>query len=767
MSPVPVSSEASAGAEPGEAGRPVHGLPVARLAAFAGLATLAAFHWASLVVEPPGVGLAVVVASSVLAALAMAEIERRLPPGRPRAAAALAIAAASVACGLVAVGLEPVLLLPSGWERLGSELEAGFSSLSGDLDYPFAAAGGLATTLLLAGLPLLLALALIPAFWPDRGPGPRYDALALMIAAYAVPATVNPRGGQGWVGLVLLLLIATWLFAPRLRRPLAIGAVALAGLACVPLAGALEGDPWLDYRDWELGGSHTSFEWEHSYGPIDWPRTGETLFTVESEEAEYWRAEVLEGFDGRGWIRSGGAGARVALGLGPAGIAGDPPSRWIQRARFSFEGLEGSQVIAPGTALEVDGISPSAMRRGDDGSIEVVGEPLDGGSNYGVSAYAPDPSAARTRAASERYDSVLSQYTGLSVPVAPGPSGAAAGGRVEIPVWGSEASRELADGQLSASPYSRMAALARRLVSDAPTAYDATLAVETHLRGNYTYSERPRDRPLPLDAFLFEDRIGYCQQFSGAMAAMLRMVGVPSRVATGFTPGRKDSERGVFEVSDLDAHSWVEVYFNDVGWVPFDPTPSAAPARSQEEGLAQRDAAALGGDAPEAPQSIRDAGTAADIPGAEAADSRSGFPLAVVALLGALALVAPFAVGLARLRRYRRLDRDQRLERGIAEVDRIAGLARIETRRSTTLWRLSDRLRRRRLRAGASYVAALAAGRYGSSGSAPTLADRRRVRAELATGGGLVRRLRLWWELPPGGPRAARAAGRAPEPARF
>ena len=72
-------------------------------------------------------------------------------------------------------------------------------------------------------------------------------------------------------------------------------------------------------------------------------------------------------------------------------------------------------------------------------------------------------------------------------------------------------------------------------------------------------------------------QVGYCQQFSGAMALMLRMIGIPARVAAGFAPGSRTRKRRV-RVRDLDAHSWVEVYFNGIGWVPFDPTPAAAPA---------------------------------------------------------------------------------------------------------------------------------------------------------------------------------------------
>ena len=79
--------------------------------------------------------------------------------------------------------------------------------------------------------------------------------------------------------------------------------------------------------------------------------------------------------------------------------------------------------------------------------------------------------------------------------------------------------------------------------------------------------------------FLQEDKRGYCQQFSGAMALMLRMAGIPARWRPASRPARTTRTRGEYRVRDLDAHSWVEVWFTGIGWVPFDPTPARSPAR--------------------------------------------------------------------------------------------------------------------------------------------------------------------------------------------
>src|SRR5205085_5926735 len=113
---------------------------------------------------------------------------------------------------------------------------------------------------------------------------------------------------------------------------------------------------------------------------------------------------------------------------------------------------------------------------------------------------------------------------------------------------------------------------------DAPSPYAAAVALEGWFRrtGGFRYDEHPPTLvgEPPLVAFALETKRGYCQHFAGAMALMLRMLGVPARVAVGFTPGRLD--RGVWTVTDRDAHAWVEAWFAGYGWLPFDPTPGRA-----------------------------------------------------------------------------------------------------------------------------------------------------------------------------------------------
>ena len=90
----------------------------------------------------------------------------------------------------------------------------------------------------------------------------------------------------------------------------------------------------------------------------------------------------------------------------------------------------------------------------------------------------------------------------------------------------------------------------------------------------YSTAAVPGSAMGTLTDFLLNSRSGYCEQFAGGMAAMARTLGIPSRVAIGFLPGRQVGDH--WEVSLRGMHAWTELYFDRFGWVPFDPTPAAA-----------------------------------------------------------------------------------------------------------------------------------------------------------------------------------------------
>jgi transglutaminase-like putative cysteine protease len=122
----------------------------------------------------------------------------------------------------------------------------------------------------------------------------------------------------------------------------------------------------------------------------------------------------------------------------------------------------------------------------------------------------------------------------------------------------------------------RVAALARGLVAGHDTTYDKVLAINRHLWTAYRYDlsiPPQRTNGDAVDYFLFEERRGYCEQFASAMAVLLRAVGIPARLVTGYTPGTLHPVTGLLEVRNSNAHAWVEVFFPGVGWVEFEPTP--------------------------------------------------------------------------------------------------------------------------------------------------------------------------------------------------
>ena len=117
--------------------------------------------------------------------------------------------------------------------------------------------------------------------------------------------------------------------------------------------------------------------------------------------------------------------------------------------------------------------------------------------------------------------------------------------------------------------------LARRLVdeADATTPFTQAIAIQNELR-TWEYSLRPPSghSGVAMRTFL-EQRVGYCEQFAGTMAVMLRTLGIPARVAVGFTPGTVDpDDPTLWTVSWANAHAWVEVRFGGE-WIAFEPTP--------------------------------------------------------------------------------------------------------------------------------------------------------------------------------------------------
>jgi transglutaminase-like putative cysteine protease len=129
--------------------------------------------------------------------------------------------------------------------------------------------------------------------------------------------------------------------------------------------------------------------------------------------------------------------------------------------------------------------------------------------------------------------------------------------------------------QLPPTTDPRIAALAKAMAGDAKTDLEKSRAVERRLRHDYGYTLElpPREPADPLADFLFARRKGHCEYFASAMAVMLRTLGIPARLATGFQSGVYNSITDLWLVRASDAHSWVEAWIPGHGWTTFDPTP--------------------------------------------------------------------------------------------------------------------------------------------------------------------------------------------------
>ena len=264
--------------------------------------------------------------------------------------------------------------------------------------------------------------------------------------------------------------------------------------------------------------------------------------------------------------------------------------------------------------------------------------------------------------------------------------------------------------------------------------------VMRYLGKGYTYSENPLPSRYPIETFLFNDKAGYCQQFAGAMALLLRMGGVPARVAAGFTSGTFDKARNHYVVSDIDAHAWVEAWFPHYGWVRFDPTPAAAPARGGHVPLLPALHGAATGATPLAP--VRKPEQTPASGSANTAVHGSGTPvwLIVLVIFVPLLLVALALMFTARWREPRSDELLAELERALARTGRpVTG--------GVTLAALEHRYRDSQ--DAVAYVRAIRMMRFADGGESPTRTQRRALRSQLRSGIGLFGRLRALWALPP------------------
>lgn len=726
------------------AGTPVLPVAVARLLPFLALVAWGSLHWMQLL-EPAetGRGWLVVLVGLVAAGLMLAA--GRLRTTKARTIGAIAALVPIAALMLLAGRVADELVLPTGWGELAGGISRALSDLPG-IRVPYRGLDDWVRTVIPLGGSALVALAAVLAFWPRRGklgfPG---LALLALMTLYVVPVVALVMEHEFLRGALFTLLMVAFLRLEKLRRTDALmaGVLALvATLVAFAAAPVLNRDqPWFDYETWAAETStskSTTFSWEHSYDGLHWPRDGRELLRVAAQKPAYWKAENLDIFDGEKWVRS-------RMGSTTPDVPDDDPRlvrRSTQKIKVSIRNLRTDRFITAGYAFDVD------IPRLDDlptlDGLYVAPRTLRRGDAYTAEVYTPRPTENQRRRASTDYDESLQEYTAI-VTADPTVTGSPRN-FIRFPFFGEDPddlfTREGTFGNpmglLEQAGLKRTYDLARELANGADTPEDYVQRVLAYLGDTtrFTYSETPPPEAHTLEGFLFDARQGYCQQYSGAMALLLRMAGIPARVTTGFSTGATDTKTGEYVVRDFDAHSWVEAYYPGYGWLTFDPTPAASPARSQPA-----DAASVSGSSSPTGAPLTLADPLEDRGGgvAVAEETRPWWNYALLALV-ALAVVALAAFAVRRWRAG--------APPALSELERALKRTRREPATGTTLHALELRFGQRTPEA-AGYIRALRESRYRDEPARPTRAQRRGLRSELGRGGGVLGRLRAWWALPP------------------
>lgn len=288
-------------------------------------------------------------------------------------------------------------------------------------------------------------------------------------------------------------------------------------------------------------------------------QSNRVYFTAQTPVATYWRGETFSEYNGRKWseteddVKTGYAPGIIA---NPSDYTTGKPQTITQRVEFAQPPRQSFPLFGGGKAAEIADLQllpgtralPASIEYNvDAGTVKVIldkGQPQVEGYTLKVEIPGKDPQGLRKETGADPMP-VRKRYL-----------------------------------QLPEKLPQRVKDLAAELVKGASSRYEQVEAVNNYLRqhGSYTLDTRvPPEGQDFVDDFLFVTHEGYCNHYSTAMAVLLRSQGIPTRYVKGFTQGKQDSVHpDLYSVSEGDAHSWVEVYFPESGWVPFDPTPGFA-----------------------------------------------------------------------------------------------------------------------------------------------------------------------------------------------
>ena len=413
-------------------------------------------------------------------------------------------------------------------------------------------------------------------------------SLALVVGV-GWPATLNPgenalrAGALALVGVLAVLFLLRGVGRPARGLPQA----AAIGVLLVAVAVVASGSPavaksaFLSWQNWDPYDRpddpvSVNYVWSANYDGISFPEKATTVLRVKvsgQRRSLYWRATTLDDYTGIVWeeelaLSDPDAREQVEADSELLPAAARNEENWV-RQDVTVEALRDTHLVGsaqpvrwrPGTDAPVQDAS---------GDVVVLPRSLQRGQRYTVWSYVPRAKPSELLRFGGNYPAELDRY--LEVVYEP------------LPDWGADARSTTMDVLFEQSDNVQISAQkplydqARQVTEEADTPYEAALLLEAWFRegGGFTYEEQP-PRPLagepPLVAFVTDHRAGYCQHYAGSMALMLRLLGVPARVAAGFTSGSYDEDDREWVVTDHNAHTWVEVWFPGFGWLPFDPTP--------------------------------------------------------------------------------------------------------------------------------------------------------------------------------------------------
>ena len=416
-------------------------------------------------------------------------------------------------------------------------------------------------------------------------------AAVALVVAIGWPTTLVPGGRPLTAGILALAGVLAVLFLFRagsrpargLLQGIAVAVVLLAVAAAASTSNAVAKGAFLSWQGWDpydrpdtpVG---VNYVWNSHYLGIHFPQKKTVVLKVQVPGPQrnlFWRATTLDDYTGNGWQEN--------LDLDTASqpdeiAASDLPARaqdqanWV-RQDVTIEALRDTHLVASAQPVRWQPPSDTDVQD-ENGDIVVLPRALHRGQHYTVWSYVPRVRPSQLANAGTAYPEGIDRYLQVIQ------------GSGRVPAFGTpnrdEAMHVFFDVtykddflmQANRPLYNT----ARRVVAGTRTPYAATVALEAWFRreGGFQYDETPPP-PNPnepaLAAFVTRTKRGYCQHYAGAMALMLRFLGIPARVAAGFTSGTYDEDKHEWTVTDHEAHTWVEVYFPGWGWMPFDPTP--------------------------------------------------------------------------------------------------------------------------------------------------------------------------------------------------